>query len=595
MYNLSAMKNIFRVIKLSRPLYGLIALIAALILASALLEQVAPILSKFIVDEIIQQIQNKQGDISRLAWLIGGSFIISLIGIFISSLSQRLGDHFAGRLQKFLTEKFYEKVMTLPQSYFDTEISGKIVNQLNRGIVSIKGFANTATNFILPTILQSIFTIAVLAYFNLPTALLVTLLFPIYMGISLKSAAAWGKKEEKKNKLEDIARGRITEVISNIKLVKGFNNEINEYKFISQNLDRINRIYAKQSSSFHIYDFLRNFSLILILLGINIIVFRDTFNGYLSVGDMVLILQLVLQARRPLFAMSFILTQIQNTESGSKEFFQILELKSKESFAEKKITHPKLESPQLIFDNVTFNYEDGQNVLKGVSFEIKPLEKVAFIGHSGAGKTTIINLILKFYEASSGEIYLNTRKYSQLSHEFVRSQISLVFQDNELFSSTVRENVSYGTKASDKDIKNALKQANALEFVEKLPKGLDSQIGERGIKLSGGQKQRIQIARAILADTPILILDEATSNLDSQSEQSVQDAMEKLMRNKMVLIIAHRFSTIQNVDRVFVVDNGKIADSGTPKELSQREGIYADLLKYQIEGNKKLLKNFEMF
>ncbi|MFQ5492771.1 MAG: ABC transporter ATP-binding protein [Candidatus Dojkabacteria bacterium] len=589
------MKNILRIIKISRPLYRLIGLIASLILTGAVLQQVAPVLSKFIVDEIVLQIQTGDGDVNKLAILIGASFGFSLLGIVISFLTERLGDRFAAKLQKYLTQKFYSKVLSLPQSYFDSEISGKIVNQLSRGIITIKGFANTSTNFILPTFLQSVFTVAVLAYFNVPVAIFVFALFPIYLVISYISAKRWGEEEKKKNKLEDIGRGRITEVIGNIKLVKSSNNEQNEFRFISKNQSAINRIYSRQSRIYHFFNFLRNLSLILVLLVVNIIVFISAFEGNMSIGDMVLIIQLVVQARRPLFAMSFILTQIQNTESGSKEFFEVLDLESTEPFSARKRSYKKLETPTIEFKDVAFKYKDSDQVLNKMSFKLDSREKVALVGHSGAGKTTIINLILRLYRPTSGEILLDDQAYGELDHQFIRSNISLVFQENELFSSTVRENVAYGKKLSDKKIIRALKQANAYNFVKKLPKGLKSEIGERGIKLSGGQKQRIQIARAILDDAPILILDEATSNLDSRSEQLVQDALEKLMKEKLVIIIAHRFSTIQNVDRVIVLDKGRIADSGKPKDLSTKRGIYSDLLKYQIEGNKKLLQSFEIY
>jgi len=178
----------------------------------------------------------------------------------------------------------------------------------------------------------------------------------------------------------------------------------------------------------------------------------------------------------------------------------------------------------------------------------------------------------------------------------VRSHIALVFQDTELFSSTVRENVAYGmASATDKQIITALKQANAYEFVQKFPDGINAKIGERGVRLSGGQKQRIQIARAILHDKPILILDEATSSLDSKSELLVQDALEALFKNRLVIIIAHRFSTIQNVDRVVVLNGGTIADIGSPQELARRKGVYSELLRYQVAGNRKLLKEYDLF
>ncbi|OGK21921.1 hypothetical protein A3C23_01075 [Candidatus Roizmanbacteria bacterium RIFCSPHIGHO2_02_FULL_37_13b] len=588
------MKNITKIIKISKPLHRLIFILSVLVLITSSLELVSPILSKLVVDEIVLKVQKNTGDVSWLMTLIVIAFIVSLLNTVLMSVSNRIGDHFSGLLRKFLTEKFYTKVLTLPQSYFDSEISGKIVNQLNRGIMSIYGFMNTATNFILPMLIQSFFTILVLAYYNLPIAFLTLILFPIFMGLSFYSTVKWGREEVKKNKLEDISRGRIQEVISNIKLVKSFLMESKEYELISGLLTKINRIYAKQSNTFHLFDFARNTSLHLILFGINLIVFYNTFKGALTIGEMVLILQLVNQARRPLFGMSFILTQVQAAESGSKEFFEILQLPSKEIFKTKR-SIDIIKYPSVVFNQVSFQYEKSQLVLNQASFVMKTKEKVALVGESGAGKTTIVNLILKFYKPSSGQILIGDKDYQRLNHIDVRQLISLVFQDSELFSSTVLENVCYGTTANETEVIKALKLANAYEFVKKLPQGIHSEVGERGIRLSGGQKQRIQIARAILKNSPILILDEATSSLDAKSEKEVQDALEKLMENKLVIIVAHRFSTIQNVDKIIVIEDGRIVDVGTPQGLSKKTGLYSSLLQFQMEGNKKLLEKFEIY
>lgn len=510
-------------------------------------------------------------------------------------MSERIGDHFAGRLKKFLTEKYYDKVLSLPQSYFDSEISGKILNQLYRGINSIHGFLNTATNFILPTLLQSTFTIIVLAYYNLPIAFFTFILFPIYMIISYYSTKKWGEEEVKKNKIEDFTRGRMQEVIGNISLVKSFTTEKQEYDIVESNLEKSNKIYARQSAVFHRFDFFRGLSLNIILFAINIIVFYNTFQGSLSIGEMVLILQLVNQARLPLFAMSFILTQVQTAEAGSKEYFEIMALTSTEDFR-KKVASKRIVDPTITFKNVNFNYEDSDTVLKDVNFTINKNETAALVGHSGAGKSTIINLILKFYNPTKGSIFMKDLNYKNMDHKTVRDNISLVFQENELFSTSIRENVAYGTPhAKEKNILQALKLANAYDFVMKLPKKLDSEVGERGVRLSGGQKQRIQIARAILKNAPILILDEATSSLDAKSEKEVQDALENLMKNKLVIVIAHRFSTIQNANKILVVENGKISESGTPQQLANKDGLYKDLLTYQVEGNKKLLERFEIY
>lgn len=589
------MKNIFKIISISKPLHKLVLLIGFLILSGALLDLIPPILSKFIVDEIIRKLQNRGGDINLLILLIGIGFGLNFVSTILDSVGERLGDHFAGKLRKFLTEKFYDKVLRLPQSYFDSEISGKIVNQLNRAISSIQNFINSSTNFILPTFLQSILTIGVLAYYSLPIALFTFLLFPIYLSLSYYSAKRWGQEEVKKNAIEDLSRGRINEVVGNIKLVKSFSNELNEFKFISENLSKSNAIYARQSQTFHIFDFFRNLSLIIILLLINIVAFYQTFSGNFSIGTLVLILQLVNQARRPLFAMSFILTNIQNAEAGSKEYFEILELPPSEDYSS-EIKSAILTNPTIEFKKVSFGYEKSEKVLDDVSFRLNKKESVALVGHSGAGKSTIINLILKFYEPKSGEILLGGQSYKNLSHQEIRQNIALVFQENELFSTSVRENVAYGNlKATDGEIVASLKKANAWEFVEKLPGQLDAQVGERGVKLSGGQKQRIQIARAILKDSPILILDEATSSLDAKSEKEVHEALDILIKDRLVIIIAHRFSTIQNVDKILVINEGKIVESGNPQTLAKKPGIYSELLNYQIEGNKKLLEKFEIY
>src|SRR5258708_7965367 len=278
------MKNIINIIRISKPLHGLVTIIAVLILLSSLLSLVAPILSKSIVDQIVAHLQHKGGNLQNLVILILIAFSTNLLGLILDTISERIGDHFAGKLRKFLTENFYDKVLTLPQSYFDSEVSGKILNQLSRGILSIQNFLNSSTNFILPTFLQSIFTVVVLAYYNIPIAIFTFLLFPIYLTLSYYSTVKWGLQEVKKNAIEDQTRGRLQEVIANMPLVKSFINESNEFDSLSKNLSKVNKIYAIQSKTFHIFDFFRGLSLHIVLFAINLIVFYNTFQGHLSIA-----------------------------------------------------------------------------------------------------------------------------------------------------------------------------------------------------------------------------------------------------------------------------------------------------------------------
>jgi ATP-binding cassette subfamily B protein len=587
------MKSIIKIIRISKPLHRWIIVAGILITFQAILQQATPITLKFVVDELTNQISSGTGNYRKLTQLFALILAINIGGVLINTLNQRLGDHIASRLGRYLTQIYYRKIFTLPQTYFDSEISGKIVNQLNRGISSIREFVNSGINFIIPAILQAVFGIAVLSYFDSFIGLLALAVFPIYIAITSYSTRRWGEVQKEKNVHEDSTRGRIGEVIGNIKLVKTYNTQFQEWKYVADEYKIINKLYDKQSNFYHLLNFIREFGLEIAFVVILFIIFRKTFNAELTLGEMILIIQILAQLRWPLFGMSFILEQVQQANADSREFFEILDLKSRESFQTKEL--PKLvKDPEIKFTDVSFSYTDGLPVLTGVNLDLGNCETVAVVGHSGAGKTTLVNLILKLYEPTSGKLALSGKSYGRISHSYIRSHVALVFQDNELFSSTIRENVAYGMTVSERQIVNALKKANAYEFVLKFDKGLDTHIGERGVKLSGGQKQRIQIARAILHNKPILILDEATSSLDSKSERLVQEALEQLFKNRLVIIIAHRFSTIQDADRIVVLDQGIVVDQGEPKELASREGIYSELLRYQVEGNKKLLSEYEL-
>lgn len=588
------MKNIVELLRIAKPFHKYIYLLSVLIIVTTGLSLTAPYITKLIIDQIELQINQDLGSLNRLYTLVGVLFLVSILTVILEELSQRLSDFTKARLGRYLVEIFYKKVFTLPQAYFDTQISGKIVNQLNRGISSLQNFFGDSSNFIVPALIRSIILIVVLAFYSIPIALMIFFIFPFYIYISSYSTRRWGLKEVEKNQIDDISRGRIQEVINNIRLVKSYNTQQQEWNFVSDNAKKSIAIYDKQSVEYHIINFLRNFGLEIILVIISLIVFRNAFNGIFSIGEVVLILQYLFQVRWPLFGMSYILEQIQGAEAGSKEYVEILNLESSEEIISSASTK-RFNNPHIKFDNVSFSYSTGGAVLNNLNLEFKDNETVALVGHSGAGKTTLINLVMKLYDPTHGKITLNGHDYSELSHNEVRSHISLVFQENELFSSTVFENVSYGkSDATEAQVIDALKKANAYDFVMKLEKGIYGEIGERGVRLSGGQKQRIQIARAILADSPILILDEATSSLDAKSEKLVQDALEELMKDRLVIVIAHRFSTIQNADRIVVLEGGMIVDSGTPGELAEIDGIYSELLRYQIDGNQKLLEKYEL-
>ena len=300
--------------------------------------------------------------------------------------------------------------------------------------------------------------------------------------------------------------------------------------------------------------------------------------------------------RIPIFSISFIIDSSQRAISNTKDYFEVMDV---EPQIEDLQNAKELEVSKGIiqFNGVDFSY-DKEKVLSGLSFKLEFNSKTALVGESGEGKTTITSLLMRLYEPSKGTILIDDTDIADVTQHSLRDNIGVVFQEPALFSGTISENIAYARPdATEDDIVSAAKSANAHEFISKFEKSYDSQIGEKGLKLSGGQKQRIAIARAFLKNAPILILDEATSSLDSRSEISVQKALAKLMDDRTTLIIAHRLSTIENVDKIITLKNGTVNEIGSPKELANSGGIYDQLLKLQkghTEDSKKKLKQFDI-
>ena len=552
-----------------------------------------PLFTGWAIDEL------RNGTDANLRYLIYIAFAIFLLDFFsniFSNISGYIGDQLNARLSYHLSHRYYQHLLSLPQQYYDHELTGKIINRLNRSISQITNFFQFITNNFLQLIFTTIFTLTVAFRYSWQVGLLLASLYPIYILMTLRSSPKWQKYQIKKNTNLDIANGRFAEVINQVKVVKTYLQEKRELGLFDNRYKKVIAINQPQSKHWHISDVYRRTVLNVIFFGVYVLIFVQAVNGQLSPGNVVTLILFSAQIRIPIFTISFMVDNFQRAVTDSRDYFEIMGVVP--SISDKPSAHPlNISAAAVSFDNVVFGY-DKQKVLKGISFELQPGSKTALVGESGEGKTTITNLLLRLYDVDSGAIRIDDQDIASVTQATLRSGVAVVFQEPALFSGTVRENIAYANpKASDEAIEAAANAANAHEFIVKFDKGYDSEIGERGLKLSGGQKQRLAIARALLKDAPILILDEATSSLDSRSERMVQEALERLMRGRTTLIIAHRLSTIQAVDQIITIRNGRVQETGSPDTLAASGGIYAQLLALQLgktESNKKKLQAYEL-
>ncbi len=499
----------------------------------------------------------------------------------MNNVTGYLGDIMSVKLQRMLSKQYFAHLLTLPQQYFDTELSGKIINRLNRSITQITNFVQMFSNNFLQFIVTTVFALVAVAYYSWPVALMLLSLYPIYILMTMRTSSKWQKYQATKNHELDVASGRFAEAVNQIKVVKSYRQQLAEIKFFDGHMRKVVDTNQPQSKMWHISDFRRRLVLNVIFLGVYLYVFVSAAQGHITPGEAVALVLFAQQIRIPIFTISFLVENTQRAMADSKDYFEIMSIKP--SITDKPDAATlSVNRGEVVFDDVRFGYEGGEHVLRGVSFRVAPGSKLALVGESGEGKTTITNILLRLYEVGGGTVTIDGQSISDVTQASLHEAIGVVFQEPALFSGTIRENIAYSNpQATQKAIEQAAEAANAHDFIMKFEKGYDSQIGERGLKLSGGQKQRIAIARALLKDAPILILDEATSSLDTKSERAVQEALEHLMQNRTTLIIAHRLSTISHVDQIVTLSGGRIAESGTPAELEKTDGIYAKLLALQ--------------
>mgnify|MGYP006075084339 FL=1 len=537
-------------------------------------------------DWLNYQVSNFAGEDPKLALIFVISSIIILF--FFKNLFNYLAMFFITFLRNgvltSLRENLYKKIISMPLPFFSEKKKGDVISRITADVLEIQHSFLSILELIIREPLTIFFTLMAMFLISSKLTLFVIFFIPIsgfiisLIGRSLKATSTLVQTEQ----AEFLS---ITEeTLQGLKVIKGFVSElffINKFKESNNKFyNYSNKLINRQNLASPISEF----------LGISVIGALLWYGGQLVLVDLELkpaafltYMGLAYGVLTPAKAISKASYSIKKGNAAAERVLEVLESESTIKEIKNPIEKQSFKS-DITFKNVSFKY-DQESVLNNINFKIRKGQTVAIVGQSGSGKSTIANLIPRFYDVSSGEILIDNINVKNLSKTNLRKLMGLVSQDSILFNDTILNNIKLSnSKANSKDIEKAAKIANADNFIEKFEKGYELNVGDGGGKLSGGQKQRISIARAVLSNPPIMILDEATSSLDSESENLVQDALENLMKNRTSIIIAHRLSTIQKADIILVMNEGSIAEHGSHKELIKKNGIYSKLIKLQSFG-----------
>ena len=547
-----------------------------LIVISRAASFVTPVASKYLIDDVIAK-----KDIHMLKLLVLGVILAILVQSVTSFLLTKILSVQAQYMISELRAQVQQKVLSLPIRFFDNAKSGALVSRIMSDVEGVRNLIGTGLVQLVGGTITAIVSLILLLRISVSMTLFTFVPLALFGIIALKAFKIIRPIFRNRGKINAEVKGRLTETLGGIRVIKGFNAEEQEHKVFEAGVEEL---FLNVKKSLTTTAFMTSASTFLIGVATTGVM---GFGGYkimqgeLTIGDLLMFTVLLGTMVAPIVQMSNIGSQLTEALAGLDRTEELMNMTPESNDEERTIVLENVKG-EMAFEDVSFAYEEEKEVLHNINFEVKPGSVVALVGSSGSGKSTIAGLAASFLNPQSGKITIDGEDMSKVNLNSFRQHLGVVLQDDFLFEGTIRENILFPRpNASEEELQQAVEAAYVDEFTDRFDEGLDTLIGERGIKLSGGQRQRIAIARAVLANPKILILDEATSNLDTESEALIQKSLAKLTEGRTTFVIAHRLSTIRKANQILVIENGCIAEEGTHDELIAKEGRYHNLFTYQ--------------
>lgn len=575
-------KVISRLLSYAKPYKMRMITAALMMMAATLMELIPPYLTKVIVDDVLQPKHIGHA----LLWLVIALAATRVVLSLMQTLRGYIGVWIGGKLMGDIRKDTYQALMRLSLSFFDRRQTSQFIGRVNSDSEAMRQFLTDGIIWIAGQLLMLIAIIGMMLNLNWKLALLALLPTPLIVITSLsiwpRIRHLWYLQWRSVNKINML----VGDALQGIRVVKAFGQETTEReRYGSANEELVHQTIRSEgiwSGVFPLFSLITTSGALLVWYFGGWQVIRDE----LTLGTLMAFTAYLTMFFGPLQWFSQSISWTSRALTAADRVFEIMDTPTDVPTARNAVSIPRVEG-RVELENVSYGYEKHHPVLKDISLQIAPGEMIGLVGHSGAGKSTLINLICRFYDPDSGIIRIDGIDLKQIDQEALRKQIGVVLQETFLFDGTIAENIAYANpEVSPLEIMRAAKIANAHDFIVRMPDGYDTRVGERGHRLSGGEKQRIAIARAIIHDPRILILDEATASVDTETERQIQEAIARLVKGRTTFAIAHRLSTLRNADRLIVLDKGKVAEIGTHEELLALRGVYYKLVEAQKEMSK---------